>query len=83
MEAAEAVPKKEEEQADINLVQELIQKEYYSDEPSSKSFREKTPILIVNDYEKLTNMFGSYWIEPMKEWFKDNFELPVKTIVAD
>ena len=60
-----------------------IQKEYYSDEPSSKSFREKTPILIVNDYEKLTSMFGSYWIEPMKEWFKDNFDLPVKTIVAD
>ena len=60
-----------------------IQKEYYNNEPSNKSFRNQTPILIVNDYEKLTNMFGNRWIEPMKEWFKDNFDLPVKTIVAD
>ena len=60
-----------------------IEEEYYSDDESTNSFREKAPILIVNDYEKLTNMFGNYWIEPMKEWFKDNFDLPVKTIVPD
>ena len=60
-----------------------IEKEYYKDEPSNKSFREQSPILIVNDWENLTSTFGNHWIEPMKEWFEDNFGLPVKTITAD
>ena len=60
-----------------------IVKEYYEDRPDSQSFRKKTPILIVNNYEKLETMFGEYWKEPFKKWFKDKFKLPVKTIVAD
>jgi hypothetical protein len=60
-----------------------IEKEYYKDEPSNKSFREQSPILIVNDWENLTGTFGNHWIEPMKEWFEDKFGLPVKTITAD
>ena len=60
-----------------------IEKEYYKDKPSNKSFREQSPILIVNDWENLTSTFGNHWIEPMKEWFEDKFGLPVKTITAD
>jgi hypothetical protein len=60
-----------------------IVKEYYKDEPSSQSFIKQTPILIVNDYEKLDTMFGEYWKDPFKKWFENKFELPVKTIVAD
>jgi len=60
-----------------------IEKEYYKDEPSNKSFREQSPILIVYSWESLTNLFGNHWIEPMKEWFQDKFGLPVKTITAD
>jgi hypothetical protein len=60
-----------------------IVKEYYKDEPSSKSFINQTPILIVNDYGTLESMFGEYWKDPFKKWFKNKFELPVKTIVAD
>jgi hypothetical protein len=60
-----------------------IVKEYYKDEPSSKSFINQTPILIVNDYGTLESMFGEYWKEPFKKWFKNKFKLPVKTIVAD
>ena len=60
-----------------------IVKEYYKDEPSSKSFINQTPILIVNDYGTLDSMFGEYWKDPFKKWFKNKFELPVKTIVAD
>ena len=60
-----------------------IEKEYYKDDPSTKSFREQSPILIVNDWENLTSTFGNHWIEPMKEWFEDKFGLPVKTITAD
>jgi hypothetical protein len=60
-----------------------IVKEYYKDEPSSKSFINQTPILIVNDYGTLETMFGEYWKGPFKKWFENKFELPVKTIVAD
>jgi hypothetical protein len=60
-----------------------IVKEYYKDEPSRKSFINQTPILIVNDYGTLDSMFGEYWKDPFKKWFKNKFELPVKTIVAD
>ena len=60
-----------------------IVKEYYKDEPSRKSFINQTPILIVNDYGTLESMFGEYWKEPFKKWFKNKFKLPVKTIVAD
>jgi hypothetical protein len=60
-----------------------IVKEYYGDQPSSQSFINQTPILIVNDYGTLESMFGEYWKEPFKKWFKNKFKLPVKTIVAD
>ena len=60
-----------------------IQKEYYVEKHSNMSFINQSPILIVTDYEKLTRMFGNRWIEPMKVWFKNNFKLPVKTIVND
>jgi hypothetical protein len=60
-----------------------IVKEYYKDEPSSKSFINETPILIVNNYETLESMFGEYWKDPFKKWFENKFELPVKTIVVD
>jgi len=60
-----------------------IVKEYYKDEPSSKSFINQTPILIVNDYGTLESMFGEHWKTPMKEWFKDKFNLEVTTISDD
>ena len=60
-----------------------IVKEYYKDEPSSQSFINQTPILIVNDYGTLEKMFGEYWKNPFKKWFENKFKLPVKTIVSD
>ena len=61
-----------------------IQKEYYDENmQSTMSFRNQSPILIVNYYGGFTDMFGDYWKEPMKQWFEDNYKLPVKTIVAD
>jgi hypothetical protein len=60
-----------------------IVNEYYNDEPSNESFKKQTPILIVNDYGKLTTMFGERWKDPLKKWFEDNYGLPVKTIVSN
>jgi hypothetical protein len=61
-----------------------IQKEYYDENmQSTMSFRNQSPILIVNYYGGFTEKFGKYWKEPMKQWFEDNYKLPVKTIVAD
>ena len=60
-----------------------IEKEYYEEKHSNMSFRNQSPILIVSDYGSFTDMFDDYWKEPMKQWFEDNYNLPVKTIVAD
>jgi hypothetical protein len=60
-----------------------IVKEYYKDKHSNQSFRNQTPILIVNNYGTLESMFGEYWKDPFKKWFENKFELPVKTIVVD
>ena len=56
--------------------------DYYSDEPSGNLFKEASPILdVLEKYgEKLDSMFGKHWREPMKKWFEDKFNLPVKTI---
>jgi hypothetical protein len=59
--------------------------EYYGDEPTSQSWKQKSPMLEVNgyDWQNLTSMFGSHWIEPMKKWFEDKFNLPIKTVTVE
>jgi hypothetical protein len=58
--------------------------DYYNDTPSSKPFKDKAPILeVIDDYtDELYDMFGEYWKKPMKKWFEDRFNLPVKTITT-
>ena len=55
---------------------------YREDDPSHKPFREQSPILeVIGEYGKhLDTMFDNHWEEPMKKWFQDNFNLPVKTV---
>lgn len=53
--------------------------EYYS----GNSHKEQSPILEIRDENitrELSGFFGNRWIPVFKEWFKDNFDLPVKTI---
>jgi len=42
----------------------------------------KCPMFSVElEYKKqLDGYFGDFWHEPFKKWFKEHFELPVKTI---
>jgi hypothetical protein len=55
---------------------------YDKNDPSHKPFRDKTPILeVLGEYGRhLDSMFDNHWHEPMKKWFQDNFNLPVKTL---
>ena len=57
---------------------------YNEDDPSHKPFRDQSPILeVIGEYGKhLDTMFDNHWEEPMKKWFQDNFNLPVKTVSA-
>lgn len=57
--------------------------EYYSDESSSMSIKEKSPILRINDDDFLNNLntyFGDRWKPVFKKWFMDKFNLPIKTL---
>lgn len=58
--------------------------EYYDDNFGSSSFKKESPILEIRDesfHSNLLNLFGDdLWEKPLKEWFEDKFNLPVKTI---
>ena len=55
---------------------------YDENDPSHKPFRNQAPILeVIGEHAAhLDTMFDNHWEEPMKKWFQDNFNLPVKTI---
>jgi hypothetical protein len=62
---------------------------FYSEEMQNQNkemideWVEKSPMLeFDNDgkKEQLDNLFGDRWHQPFKDWFQDNFDLPVKTI---
>ena len=69
---------------DSDVIFYYLDVEYYSDEPSSKPFKDEAPILdVTGEYsEHLDTMFGNHWKGPMKKWFQDNFNLPVKTVTT-
>ena len=69
---------------DSDVIFHYLEEEYYSDEPSSKPFKDEAPILdVIDKYaEHLDTMFGNHWKGPMKKWFQDNFNLPVKTVTT-
>lgn len=73
-----------ESEEDSDVIFYYLDVEYYSDEPSSKPFKDEAPILdVTGEYsEHLDTMFGNHWKEPMKKWFQDNFNLPVKTVTT-
>jgi len=67
---------------DTDIVFYYFDVDYYEDRPSTKSFRNQAPILeVMGEYgEHLETMFDDHWVEPMKKWFQDNFNLPVNTV---
>jgi len=49
--------------------------------PHSTASRNCPIVTVENEYKnQLDGYFGSMWHEPFKKWFKEHFELPVKTI---
>lgn len=69
---------------DSDVIFYYLEVEYFNDDLSAKPFREKAPILdVTGEYcEHLDTMFGNYWKDPMKKWFQDKFNLPVKTVTT-
>jgi len=57
-------------------------KDYFDDIPSNSHNRATSPILMVQKYHELNEMFGQYWKEPMKKWFEGQFNLPVRSITS-
>ena len=69
---------------DSDIIFHYFEEDYYGYSPAEKPFRDKAPILeVIGEYGKhLDDLFGTNWMEPMKEWFKFYFKLPVKTITT-
>ena len=55
----------------------------HQDEDNLKKWIEESPILSFNDtdtFNTLNGYFGDKWYQPFKDWFKEHFDLPIKTI---
>ena len=49
--------------------------------PHSTASRNCPIVTVENEYKnQLDGYFGNMWHGPFKKWFKEHFELPVKTI---
>lgn len=74
---------------DINLFR-WYDKGYFENEQSThhhpqhfKKWIDDSPILAFDSdgkKEQLDNLFGDKWHQPFKDWFQQNFDLPIKTI---
>jgi hypothetical protein len=61
-----------------NVFFHYFDEDYYDSESSINS----SPVLeVLGEYAKhLDTIFGNHWVEPMKKWFQDKFNLPVNTV---
>jgi len=57
-------------------------KDYFDDSPANSHNRSQAPMLMVTKYYDLNDMFAQHWVEPMKKWFEDKFNLPIKSITS-
>ena len=61
---------------------EVDELDYKNDEDLKKLIGQ-SPILSFDDTDTLNTLngyFGDKWYQPFKDWFLDNFNLPIKTI---
>lgn len=65
-----------------DIVFAYFTKDYFDDSPTNSHNRATSPILMVQKYHELNEMFGQYWKEPMKKWFEGKFDLPVRSITS-
>ena len=55
----------------------------HQSEENLRKWIEQSPILSFNDvdtFDILNGYFGEKWHQPFKDWFMENFRLPIKTI---
>ena len=74
---------------DDNLFRWYGEDYFYSEEMSHQNKKmidewvEKSPMLEFDNNgkkEQLDALFGDKWHQPFKDWFQQNFDLPIKTI---
>lgn len=62
-------------------------KEYWggTESESYMGYKQASPVVeIVSPYDQqLNGLFGHHWFEPFKEWFTENFDLPVKSVMNE
>lgn len=71
---------------DEDTVFRWYSKEYWGqDAESYRGYKQKSPIVEIEEpyLSNLNGLFGSMWHKPFKEWFKLNFEVPVKTVMDE
>jgi hypothetical protein len=71
---------------DSDIIFTYFHPEYYdSNSPSEKSFRNRAPILEINDemlIDKLDGFGHKLYSPVISKWFEDKFKLPVKSVTT-
>ena len=66
-----------------NVFFHYFKPDYFDDNSWGREYESPTLEVIGKHAEHLESMFDEYWYEPMKKWFEDKFNLPVKSVSAD
>lgn len=55
------------------------------DSESYNGYKTKSPMVDIEEpYRgRLNGLFGNMWYKPFKEWFKENFDVQVKTVMDE
>ena len=72
--------------SDDDIIFRWYDAEYWDENPDNYiKFTSKSPIVQIDEpyHSNLNNLFGNLWYKPFKEWFKDNFELSVKSVMDE
>lgn len=61
-------------------------KGYWGENPDNYiGYTSKSPLVEIEEpfHSRLNNLFGNLWYKPFKEWFEENFHVPVKSVTDE
>jgi len=71
---------------DEDIVFRWYDTSYWDENPDNYiKYTSNSPIVFIDEpyQSNLNNLFGNMWYKPFKEWFKENFELSVKSVIDE
>jgi hypothetical protein len=71
---------------DDNSIFVWYDRSFWDENPDNYiKFTSNSPIVVIDEpyHSNLNNLFGNLWYKPFKEWFKQNFQVSVKSVMDE